>query len=327
MRFVLALGGLTVIGGLSPAAEVDRELFQECRAKWQLLEQAGSQLEVAYTFSVRELPNRPPVVSKRAVLVGGEKIIFRSEETDVRVKPNDYVERITGMNSQYAFRMRRKRDSSSFVVTFLGPPDQDLRMNLAGEVAAGAGAPWSFLKPLTQLVDDPAFQIAQITRDTRNGRPVVKLVGKYSPNPPTPAAPALKHLELVFDPSTSLSVLAYSAELVSGLRMSGRIEHVPNLQGLPIPSTYTLTHHDAMAGDRTYEVAFTKWLYRDTVAEDEFRLSAFGLPEPVGFSPPTKSYRWAWLLGGSLLSALLAIVIYRRRKASSTVERTPDFQK
>ncbi|MCI0701727.1 MAG: hypothetical protein L0241_11645 [Planctomycetia bacterium] len=82
-----------------------------------------------------------------------------------------------------------------------------------------------------------------------------------------------------------------------------------------------------MAGDRTYEVAFTKWLYRDTVAEDEFRLSAFGLPEPVGFSPPTKSYRWAWLLGGSLLSALLAIVIYRRRKASSTVERTPDFQK
>jgi hypothetical protein len=43
--------------------------------------------------------------------------------------------------------------------------------------------------------------------------------------------------------------------------------------------------------------------------DSDFRLSAFGLPEPMGVPPPPQRSRtWLWLLVATVVSAALAIV-------------------
>jgi hypothetical protein len=291
------------------AAEIDNELLEECQYKWATLEQAGSRLEVAYTFTARERPGHPPVVLKKEVLCGDGRILFRADESAIRTKPSDLTQKVIGINSQYAFQMGRKRDLSAFVVTDVGPPSDTLRTRLANELAGGAGVPWSFLKPLTKLVLDPAFQIDQIRREQRNGNPVVVLTAKYSPSTADPATPPMRRIELILDPKTHCSILAFSGELNTGLEISGRIDHTPNEGSFPVPSRYLLVHHDQANGERTYEASFTKWVYRDTVPEEEFHLSALGLPEPAGVEPlPKGTPRYVWFLIAAAVMGLLALV-------------------
>jgi len=52
-------------------------------------------------------------------------------------------------------------------------------------------------------------------------------------------------------------------------------------------------------------------------ADDDFKLSAFGLPEPVGMTGPRRSFWYLWTGGTGILCVVLAVAVARRRKGKA----------
>lgn len=324
--FVLTVLAAFLCARVAGAADVDPALLADCIAKWQSLDRAASQLEVEYTFSIQEATVREPTVFKRSFLVGGEWVLYRTDDSAIRLRPNDLVYRVVGINSAYSFRVGRKRDSAEYVVTQLGPPDAEMRPQLAAEFAAGPGALWSFQKPLTALIADPDFKVEFVRREVREGRPSVVLAARYAPSQPSARLMAVNRVELVLDTTSSWSIRSYSVDLPEEYKITGAIDSTPNANGLPVPTTHKIQHRSRQVPVRTLETVFTKWNYRTSIADEEFRLSAIGLPEPVD-APPLqfRSPRYLWFLAAAVGFAILAVAfrwLTRRRNSPPAPEGT-----
>jgi hypothetical protein len=65
------------------------------------------------------------------------------------------------------------------------------------------------------------------------------------------------------------------------------------------------------------ETTYTFTATRETAAEDEFTLSAYGLPEPVGMERRTRFGLWVWMSGFALAFVVITagFAALRRRVA------------
>jgi hypothetical protein len=57
-----------------------------------------------------------------------------------------------------------------------------------------------------------------------------------------------------------------------------------------------------------------EWILTDdrAAAADQFFLTAYALPEPVGVTPPSPRRTWLWLLLSAAVAAVVAAIIRRR---------------
>lgn len=311
-KFVHLVICFIALAGTESSVRADAALLAECREGWARIERAAAKLETEYTTTNNVEPGKKPVVDRYWVLFGGTNYRFRSLTDDPRVVEKGVVEKISGENANYAFSLNRRATNPGYTTTHLGSPDGQARAALLPRFVAGVYAPWSFVKPLSQLTSDPDLKVSELVRTTKNGMSFVRLVGKYQPASPTATAPAIDKITLFFDPSCSYALSEYQIEL-SGIPMSGVIEMTPNEHGLPVPTRYTMSQIVPTIGNRTFVTDYTKWVYRETVREDEFTLSAFGLPEPVT-APPAPSRRWVWLLGCGIVAAVVAVILLAKRR-------------
>lgn len=316
-RFVCRFGVcLIVLAEAAGSVWADPAILSECREGWARLERAAEKLEVEYRITNNIELGKKPVIDHYWALFGGTSFRFRTITDDPRVVEKGAVEKISGENVNYAFSLNRRAGNIGYTTTHLGSPDGQIRSSLLPKFVAGVYAPWSFVKPLSQLTTDPAMKIDELVRTTKNGKQIVRLSGKYLPTNPTATAPVVEKVNLFLDPGTSYSLSEFQIEL-SGIQMTGLFEATPNQQGLPVPTRYTFTHTDPKNGNRTFVTDYTKWVYRDEVREEEFTLSAFGLPEPVT-APPAPSRRWLWLLGCGVLTAVVAVILLAKRRKPET---------
>jgi hypothetical protein len=65
---------------------------------------------------------------------------------------------------------------------------------------------------------------------------------------------------------------------------------------------------------RNYWLDFAEFRRDGPFPETDFRLSAFGLPEPQGIEWPKPSRTWIWLLIGAAAAAVLAVVFARAKR-------------
>lgn len=65
--------------------------------------------------------------------------------------------------------------------------------------------------------------------------------------------------------------------------------------------------------------------------DSDFKLSAFGLPEPMGIKQPESSRTWLWLLAAAIVAAALAIMFAwlkcRHTRTASAPQRPPEFRR
>ena len=102
-------------------------------------------------------------------------------------------------------------------------------------------------------------------------------------------------------------------------------EMIDHPSGFPLVKSSTTSgmlhsYRDKNAPKKSYtRKTEYEWEVNNHVPDEEFTLSAFGLPEPKGSKPPAKSQVWVWLSGAVIALIALAILfawLKRRRLAA-----------
>lgn len=171
--------------------------------------------------------------------------------------------------------------------------------------------------PLARLVKSPSFQITSMTPDGGYTRLDFKCDYNEDENNKIVGG------SVVLDPNMHCAVRSYVASVKSGLANnavfegtnSGVIDYQPvAIDGCPIPATVVCDHRFASTGNWRHVYTFKK-MKLCTRPDAEFRLAAYGLPEP-------QLLRYSrWKRPGLILLNLVAVsclllAVYLRRRAT-----------
>lgn len=189
-------------------------------------------------------------------------------------------------------------------------------------------------KALSQFVVDPSFKILKVSKESENGHELVRFDYTYSHDNSKKGAQVTGRGSIYLDPSrywcVRRSVLS-SAMTIKGLPFSDQkheyeFEVVDHPSGFPLVKTRT--SHDSYYSYKTKKRLVSNeridydWEVNDSVADTEFTLSAFGLPEPMGSKAPERPRAWLWLIAAAVGLAVLAVFfawLKRRHLAAGRV--------
>jgi hypothetical protein len=247
--------------------------------------------------------------------------------------PRELYGEVHVINSQYAFQLgRRKPQASWFVAEIIVNGDKSkIIERIDRSIAISSGRLVSlFYTDLRTLIKQATFRIMDIKPISYNGRECVELhfdnthevgiKGKlFVPE---------QRGKLILDPNRFWTLC--SAEIVSiYLSDQDKYKEYPenisivtrdSKSGFPIIIKYTYKILEPTVDkilestiENEYELDEVKRLPRD----EEFTLSAFGLPEPVGLERPVRWWLWAGVAGVLLMvvGAVFFRLAHRRRQA------------
>lgn len=166
---------------------------------------------------------------------------------------------------------------------------------------------------LTQLVDDPAFKILRISRVNAGLDKVEFEYNKISGYLLTDR----NHSSLVIE--SHFRHLDYQPVRMSELRRQLFAE--PGKDGVPKCKSIQYVKRDTARNVTTEEISmqFTDYSF-DAIPAEEYQLSHYGLPEPIGMEPTDNRSTIKWLLLGATALVILAILLWRitrRRKSTA----------
>lgn len=316
---IFALAVLPVLQHRAFAAP-DQELLQEAVRTWRTAEQAGQRVEVGYVFNVPDGKGSSISIAKRVLLDFGQ-VVHVSDESNLPRRRDGSVVFATVANDRYSFKLAKSTPDGPFKLAAYYENPAATREALQAELTGGCGIPWSFLRPLAASTEDGTFRIERITRSTTGSVPGVVITGAFRPAVPTPGIPIVEQVELTCDTGKMWAVTRARGTVVSGtsagIPISIAVTYDADSKGRPVPRTYTLTHHNKTSGDQVYKTEYHTWVYRDAIPGEEFTLTAFGLPEPIGFERPTRPSQWHWpvAVGGGFI-VFTALFTYLRRRST-----------
>lgn len=172
-------------------------------------------------------------------------------------------------------------------------------------------------KRLRQAVSDPSFRVTNIVNEMQNGRKLIRVDHIYDYE--NQDSHVRQHGSLWLDPSRCWCIRRFKSSLeatIRGERMHDTeadvvCETIDHPSGFPILKRVT-EHVNIVQYKIKRRVEATSKIDYDLevnegVPDSEFTLSAFGLPEPVGFEPPKKPLPWyLWLLIAAAASGAIA---------------------
>lgn len=193
--------------------------------------------------------------------------------------------------------------------------------------------------PLVPLLQHPTFRLVKLTDGTRDGVPVVRAEFDSRPGEP-PTDPGVSWTRgKVFGwfevaPAEGWTVRAFEYTYFAAAdkpevplakaRVIGEVGYAPGLDGLPVVARYKQsTAWLDKPPDSYIEMNDIQVAFGPTPA-DEFRLSHYGLPEPVGVAPPPKSAApvYWWVLAAAGVFAAAALVLYRLARGRTLTQPT-----
>lgn len=261
------------------------------------------------------------------------RLWVQDRQNDVAGKPTPSVESVLGVNDAYSFRLRRSSDRDHWYVSGVWPhvdgnaPLENPRSEVARAVQDLGQFTCALLRlsrghSLQDLFEQPSFKILEMVEEVGGepgAEPAVRLV--FDNRHPRDEAPffAIQGGSLLLDPSQSwcLRSAELACEYSTGSSKSKLgTDYIVAATGFPIPRRWTeqADEIDDEEGGKhrsaTSECAFE---VDDSVGlpdVGDFRLSAFGIPEPTTSSRPIKRFVILAVVGALLVLSGAAL---RRR--------------
>jgi hypothetical protein len=241
-------------------------------------------------------------------------------------------------NPRYAASIKRNKESPTNV--FLLKYESDPNAPIIGGASIDARFFWETSPHfcccglrLSQLVSNPDFSARIVGKEFHDGRELIRLDYDYVHLEQKTSMKTEMHGSTYFDPSRRWCIYQDKSALkriTQGTEWEtehdDRYETIDHTSGFPIMKRWTRnTKRTILAKKQSKQETATaitdyEWEINDHAPNNEFTLSAFGLPEPMGFEPPPQSRMWLWLLAAAVIAALAAILFawlkQRRTKAA-----------
>ena len=232
---------------------------------------------------------------------------------------------VRGENSQYIFRLARDSDTKPWVIVKVDKKDEkspDLwnsRKEFCGDLAIAPYTP-----SLPQVVQSKGFRCISVDPEPTNGEELVRLTFSFTPE----GRIRLKGGWLVLDPSHYWVIRKGEIESDLGEQRDGKAkwtvesDYREGLNRHPIPVKRAqkgkIWEKDRLISEQEFLYHSFDYRERVSIPENEFTLSAYGLPEPHWVRPKTKPwYLWLGIAGIVCLALGAGVFWLKRRRAAS----------
>jgi hypothetical protein len=243
-------------------------------------------------------------------------------------------EEVYGLNPRYAFTLKRKSSSSPWILTDLIKRSSSTDLGRVGFclneylrcVTYGVLLDH---EPLAEVVHKPGFQIGQCRKVQRNGEDLVETAFTYTKVESKGKKSTLKGT-LFFAPNRYWCMrsgeIQETGDIVSGTQKF-QLTQVDNGGVLPPLSRLYESDGDYVSsyGEKNRQRIRSDVTLRQVTplpSDEEFTLTAFGLPEPAGMEQPlNRWYLWA-ALAGIICLGLAALLGWWTRR-TRTISKGP----
>lgn len=222
-----------------------------------------------------------------------------------------------GSNDSYGFKVSRASTGEWAVADAANDKaavERAYTIACSGGFLRGLRYSWAIdgIFPLNEVITDPSFRIESVVEDTK----LVRLVFAADINSPNPGLRRrLSRAKLLLDPSLSWAIRECEAQMQPAMLQKYVVDYHP----VGWPSKLTVTENSEEGRLlHNVTVTFDEPTFVE-VPEDEFKLTALGLPEPAWLQNRPQGTRW-WLWGSLLGGALLVLGIglsWWRKRATS----------
>lgn len=235
-------------------------------------------------------------------------------------------------NPNYIYSLSKRKAESSWALTQVNAWDLASKLPEDYAVWIGSGVQAALLdlehQQLPDIVALPSFHVRRAAKVSRDGLELVQIEFENAAANPKDVLSIIQGGTLLLDPQRSWCLRGYEIQTkYSNAEGVARLETVELRDSsmlhfpLPVKLTYSGTGRATEPGFRgqTYvskRVAEYDLDETNPPAEEEFRLSAFGLPEPYGMEPPrSRWYIWVAVAGFACLTAGFFIRRHYRQRA------------
>jgi hypothetical protein len=296
-----------------------QRLFQEAAVQWREYEQLSRECQAIIIWSHSGTINGGyKIESNSEYKTNGRSIVIKSFGRDSsESKPQDQV---FGINPKYAFHLSRRSPDSPWLLEEIiegnSTPNYGLIRRIIDDVTTtinyGVSFPYAARLPLWEVISQPEFQIkgcrmvrheerelVEVTflYDYRQGNSVTKLSGRLLLDPSQYWCWHFCEMQMEGKIAKgSLKLWGVQSDQVQGFPPLKRIWEEEN-EAVSI-------HDDKVRNHRRMRMEVTLNRLKRQLGDEEFTLSAFGLPEPVGvvWEKRTPVYVWLLVAAGVLLT-------------------------
>ncbi len=241
---------------------------------------------------------------------------------------------IFGTNPKYAFALRRNTSTSPWTVSqLIDRSNNKLPPAFEDHFDTFQRGNNQLVKvsrkyPLVEVIRKPQFRVVRCRRVQQDGDDLVEVVFDY-PHKVEKGGNDIQRGTLLLDPQRFWCLRSFEiqkASEVEGYRGTEQfqvLELGETDQSLPVPkravTKNTVVFDNGIGNTQEWRFEYDLSVPRRLPDDDEFTLTAFGLPEPPGleWKGPTRWYLWVGLAGIVCLVLGAAIHRFRRRKAAS----------
>jgi len=241
------------------------------------------------------------------------------------------------LNERYAFELQRKKYSDPWFITRVDkdPVNSPIRDYLSWALHDNVRSYWStspfvfHRTSLESLVEQPRFEVVKAETVQKNGQTMVRVEFR-APIPPELVPGGITyHYEkgwVILDPDRFWVPCEYEANVRwLGAQDIKTVEHgilkcteiskgLPVLEQMLVRTKGKGTKGPPIEFDLEYKTNYTIEVREPS--PDEFTLTAFGFPEPLGLKRPTPWYIWAGVAGAVCLVLALGLRWLARCRAT-----------
>lgn len=244
-------------------------------------------------------------------VIQGERALEQGE------RPGN-VHYVMATNGDYAFSIRRASADMPYSLEWLeqlgvdNKADQRVAYHVLSAKANVLGSWYVVEKSLSDLIDSPVFEIKRVSSVRSANEELVRVDFEHVVDDPDKALESFTDAFITCDPSRHWALREY-AVTERNTRVHAVIEYGSPTGGFPIPKNVTIACSDPNNPGTVRRITRAIDVKRrDKIADTEFYLSHYGLPEPV-----FASYwlgRVVWYSVGGIICVVMSWVLFMRRK-------------
>jgi hypothetical protein len=311
-------------------AQIDSDLkdrfLREAPQQWEIYLNFAKQLQLTVNTTRYTLTNgvRSPVQHLRAEYKQAPNAALSMHQ----ILGTDAASEAECANSAYSFVVKRADENRGWVLIDLKTFDiseaPHKRQEEVLRDVCNYFTVWNLWLPT--LIRDPDFKIKAIRPIRYEGAECVLIDFEYpkaQKDYPVKGGVLIKGGQMVLDPERNWILRDYTVHPGNPNEVSYNRSFNIRDGNWRHPIVIGINTHITIKEDKTTEV-FSKSECQveeqSNMPENEFTLSAFGLPEPMGVKPLPPSRTWLWLLAATVVTAALAFLFawLKRRHVRKT---------
>ncbi len=319
----------------APAEENDPALrdrfLKEAPEAWRTYEAKARALQGRFSFHMSQSYKGLEVENSYEMKANANgKLAKTSRKRSIEGKTEHNVHEVVGFNQKYAFVLKQRTDNASWVVAQLVDlRDSGIPREIQQTFDIFEQDVLELVKiritRLVDLVEFPDFRVLRCRKILSEGNEVAEITFDCPHNIKDQKTDIHGGI-LVLDPARLWCLRSYEVQtkFSGGSARSKRdvLQYAENGQLLPAPKRVvqevnaTFDPPDPHTNKQTWQLDYDLAVPSKLPKDEEFTLSAFGLPEPPGLSnsAPIRWYLWASVLGVGCL-VLAGLLRWRARRS------------